>query len=327
MKTYEEMARDVLRRIGEYENERKIHRRKAIRLTAAAMPLCAAVATGAVLWKSGALTHDPGQLMNSDPGGIITETVTAAPTGTVRETSAVRETSPVTVPVTEKAVVQTETEAAVQTAPAGESAEEPEESKASSAVQAATAEAQTAPAVQATVRETGNTATETVTEPAVVPVVTQPPAPPEGNGAMLRPGEEPAEPRTVISSYPYGTSADMRAPYAGEVCIGPSVQYAAEEYGDSVDYLVMLEIWADNGTRFVRDYSELLAEAERLASIGYISALNTDSTGENWITLHLTYDQLSSIAGRADYGYCVFFQSSGSVCTVTTPEVNNGVCQ
>jgi len=323
MKTYEEMARDVLRRIGEYENERKIHRRKAIRLTAAAMPLCAAVVTGAVLWKSGALTHDPGQLMNSDPVGIVTETVTAA---AENSSAAVMETSAVITPTESVAAMPTKQEqtSEEETEPQTVSGDAPTVQAATVSVPSATEQA---------VQETQNAPTAASDKPAPAEMNTAPPteaptsAPAEGNGPMLRPGEEPAEYRTIISSYPYGAAGDMRAPYNGEVCIGPSVQYAAEKYGDSVDYLVMLEIWADNGTRFVRDYSELLAEAERLASIGYISALNTDSTGENWITLHLTYDQLNSIAGRADYGYCVFFQSSGSVCTVTTPEVNNGVCQ
>ena len=326
MKTYEEMARDVLARIEEYENERKKHKKNVIRLTAAAVPLCAAAVAGVVLWKGGTLSPEPGQLMNNIPDGIVAETVT-----TTAETasSAVKETSAASTPAAEEPSVPTETEAAEPetSSPAEEKTETAagatEQQVTSAAASQTTpqteaaAEPVTAPPVQTSATAASNTA----------PAETQAAAPGGGNDVMLRPGDTPSEFRTLISSSPYGVAGDMRAPYNGEVCIGPSVQYAAEEYGDSADYLVMIEIWADNGNRFVTGYNELLAEAERLASVGYISALNTDADGNNWITLQVTYDQLYSISGRADYGYCVFFQSSGSACTVVTPEVNNGVLQ
>ena len=322
MKTYEEMARDVLARIEEYENERKKHKKAVIRLTAAAVPLCAAAVAGVVLWKGGALSPEPGQLMNNTPGGdIVTETVTAAeetssPAAATEAVTASAQT------VTEATVQETSSPAEEKTEAVTEAAEQQETSAAAAQTAPQTEAAATAP-VTAQPSQTAATAASSTAS-----AETQAAAPGgDGNDVMLRPSDTPSEFRALISSYPYGIEGDMRAPYNGEICIGPGVQYAAEEYGDSVDYLVVLEIWADNGTRYVRDYNELLAEAERLASVGYISALNTDSSGQHWITVQVTYDQLYSISGRADYGYCVFFQSSGSACTVVTPQINNGIAQ
>lgn len=323
MKTYEEMARDVLQRIEEYENRRKKNKKTALRLTAAAVPLCAAAAAGAVMWKGGALSPEPGQLMNSDPAGIITESVTAAGTA-----SSVTETSPAGTAAAEEFSVQTETPVqedtapeVQETAPVTEGAEQPSE-----------AAPQTEPAVteQPAVQQEQQAVTAAPTDGNTPQTSETQAAAPGGGGndIMLRPGDTPSEFRTLISSYPSGMTADIRAPYNGEICLMPSVQYAMEEYGDSVDYLVMLEIWADNGTRYVNGYSELRAEAERLYSCGCIAAgVNTDSGGENWITLHVTYEQLNSISGREDYGYWIMFPSSGPADYSLTPEINNGFAQ
>ena len=323
MKTYEEMARDVLARIEEYENERKKHKKAVIRLTAAAVPLCAAAVAGVVLWKGGALSPEPGQLMNNTPGGdIVTETVTAAeetssPAAATKAVTASAQT------VTEATAQETSSPAEEKTEAVTEAAEQQETSGAAAQTAPQTEAAATVPVTVQPAQTAATAASNTAS------AETQAAAPGGGgNDVMLRPGDTPSEFRTLISSYPYGVAGDMRAPYNGEVCLMPSVQYAMEEYGDSTDYLVMLEIWADNGSRYVNGYSELRAEAERLYSCGCIAAgVNTDSSGENWITLHVTYSQLKNISGRDDYGYGIMFPNSGSADYIVPPVINNGIAQ
>ena len=65
MKNYEDMAKDVLHRIDEYENERKMKRAKMIKVAASVTPVCAAAVVGVGLWKGGALTPHNDQLIAS----------------------------------------------------------------------------------------------------------------------------------------------------------------------------------------------------------------------------------------------------------------------
>jgi len=80
MKNYEEMSKDVLDRIDEYETERKIKRAKITKIAASVTPVCAAAVVGVGLWKGGILTteHDQFIVSNvettvSDAEQIITE--------------------------------------------------------------------------------------------------------------------------------------------------------------------------------------------------------------------------------------------------------------
>lgn len=80
MKNYEEMSKDVLDRIDEYETERKIKRAKITKIAASVTPVCAAAVVGVGLWKGGILTteHDQFVVSNvettvSDAEQIITE--------------------------------------------------------------------------------------------------------------------------------------------------------------------------------------------------------------------------------------------------------------
>ena len=65
MKNYEDMAKDVLHRIDEYENERKMKRAKMTKVAASVTPVCAAAVVGVGLWKGGALTPHNDQLIAS----------------------------------------------------------------------------------------------------------------------------------------------------------------------------------------------------------------------------------------------------------------------
>ena len=80
MKNYEEMSKDVLKRIDEYETERKIKRAKITKIAASVTPVCAAAVVGVGLWKGGILTTDHDQFIVSnvettvsDAEQIITE--------------------------------------------------------------------------------------------------------------------------------------------------------------------------------------------------------------------------------------------------------------
>jgi hypothetical protein len=65
MKNYEEMAQNVLRRIDEYENEKRIRRAKITKAAASVTPVCAAAVIGIGLWKGGVLTPEQDQLISS----------------------------------------------------------------------------------------------------------------------------------------------------------------------------------------------------------------------------------------------------------------------
>lgn len=65
MKNYEDMAKDVLHRIDEYENERKMKRAKMTKVAASVTPVCAVAVVGVGLWKGGALTPHNDQLIAS----------------------------------------------------------------------------------------------------------------------------------------------------------------------------------------------------------------------------------------------------------------------
>ena len=77
MKNYEDMARDVLHRIDEYEIRRK---RKQIRLkkTAAfAAPACAAAVAGIFMWKGGADLNKRGQIVGTVADTSVSAIVSA----------------------------------------------------------------------------------------------------------------------------------------------------------------------------------------------------------------------------------------------------------
>ena len=65
MKTYEDMARDVLQRIDAYEAGQKTKRARITKAVVSAAPVCAAAVIGVGLWKGGVLTVNHDQLISS----------------------------------------------------------------------------------------------------------------------------------------------------------------------------------------------------------------------------------------------------------------------
>lgn len=78
MKNYEDMAKDVLHRIDEYENERKMKRAKMTKVAASVTPVCAAAVVGVGLWKGGALTPHNNQLISSTVESTASDVIISA---------------------------------------------------------------------------------------------------------------------------------------------------------------------------------------------------------------------------------------------------------
>lgn len=93
MKNYEEMARDVFRRIDEYETEKKAKRAKITKAAAYVTPICAAAVVGIGLWQGGALTSDRGQLIgsNADPTVFDSDILMSADNDTSKNNSKTNE--------------------------------------------------------------------------------------------------------------------------------------------------------------------------------------------------------------------------------------------
>ena len=83
MKSYEDMARDVLSRINEYEAERKRKRVKNTKIIASVTPVCAAAVIGILVLKSGISvpTYEPGSNIVSEVS-VTGQTASADSTST-----------------------------------------------------------------------------------------------------------------------------------------------------------------------------------------------------------------------------------------------------
>lgn len=83
MKSYEDMARDVLSRINEYEAERKRKRVKNTKIIASVTPVCAAAVIGILVLKSGISipTYEPGNNIVSEVS-VTGQTASADSTST-----------------------------------------------------------------------------------------------------------------------------------------------------------------------------------------------------------------------------------------------------
>ena len=78
MKTYEEMARDVLHRMDEYEADQRAKRAKITKVAASVTPVCAAAVVGVGLWKGGALTPHNDQLISSTVESTASDVILSA---------------------------------------------------------------------------------------------------------------------------------------------------------------------------------------------------------------------------------------------------------
>ena len=103
--------------------------------------------------------------------------------------------------------------------------------------------------------------------------------------------------------------------------------YAMKEYGadENTDFLVIIDLYGNNGEKRLMEYADLKAEWERLGALGYKAGLNQPGDAAPFLTLHATYGELQSFPAEADRGYFLrLYQEDGGSCF---PAVFNGGCQ
>ena len=97
------------------------------------------------------------------------------------------------------------------------------------------------------------------------------------------------------------------APANGEFGFSIPLRSAMEEYGDSVLYRVVIDVFKGK-KQLASDNSIVKAEEERLSAKGYTVAVENYYDGsENHyrFTLHAEYDELKNFAASEDYGYFI----------------------
>lgn len=316
MKNYEDMAKDVLHRIDEYENERKMKRAKMTKVAASVTPVCAAAVVGVGLWKGGVLTPHNDQLISSTVESTASDVILSAdndtsadkhsannnnadrngePTTSVSATDQQTATADTTIPrVTEngKNVVDgsgadnTSVEANTPVADDKSSPVSDNNENTNNESQRATE----APAVQ----------TEAPVQQATTANDVQ-----NGNSPFLKDDEEQPTYLNLITSYPSGEDS-MAVPPIGNYGFAHSLYLAMEDYKDTANYLVIADVFSENGQVF--NYDDLAAEAARLSNNGYTAAVetvNNQSGSYYFISLNVTYEQLQSFVARSDYAYAL----------------------
>ena len=309
MKKYDEMARDVLDRIGEYEAERKLKRIRTAKIAAAVTPVCTAAVVGGGIWLSGAFMYaDKPAPADS---GIISESVTVTESSNAPSESSAAA-------VTEKTTKHEEQGTAEGTSTEEVTSAETEETAPSeSAVQTETAARQTTAAAATTAAPRTTTPPRTTTSPQTTAsakttsAVTASTS--SGNGSMLREGDEPPQYRTVIQSYPVSASVDMYAHTEGTFAIAYPVTMAMNEYGDDADYRVCVELFKGGNGGTVYDYASLVAEMKRLYSLGYTAGVESYTNGGSttyFLWIQATREQVRSFQPSSEYGYILMFPYS-----------------
>lgn len=137
--------------------------------------------------------------------------------------------------------------------------------------------------------------------------------------------------KTMISSFIInGTpSASYETPANGKFYFSIPLSEAMTEYGDSVLYRVVVDVFSNN-EQLSSDSSQVQDECERLSNIGYVVAYETVSDGESYhyyFTLHATYDELTEFIANESYGYFMFLYDERVESTVESPISSNSFRQ
>lgn len=117
---------------------------------------------------------------------------------------------------------------------------------------------------------------------------------------------DPSNMVTMISSYGNtGSSASYKTPDNGSCLYSIPLQGAMEEYGDSVLYRVVVDVFSDN--QMLEANSEAVKyEMERLVELEYTVAFKRYHDGTMnyyYFTLHATQEQLADFVINNEYGY------------------------
>lgn len=288
MKTSEEMARDVLRRRDAYEAKMRARRQGAARAGVCAV---ACVAIGAGAWRLQA-----GGRLAAVPGETAETGRTTAP-----EETAAKE--------TERTEHPGETAASGETAAPGETAETertsaPEETAPEETERTEHPGETAAPVETAASGETGNSGENSPSgETGAVGGLAWMTGTPDPNAGL--------EYRTVISGYGdngAGSAACYALPGEGKAGMSVPLRDAMEEYGDTVMYRVVVDVfdWSGGEGEILDPGSrEVQAEAEALGDQGYTVVRETYFDGEAYhhsLCLIASLDDLESLTpgqGRA----------------------------
>lgn len=117
------------------------------------------------------------------------------------------------------------------------------------------------------------------------------------------------DPKTMISSYgDGGSSACYKSPDNGAVIYSVPLKGAMEEYGDSVLYRVVVDVFTDNEQ--LKPNSETVkGEQERLGDLGYTVAFEEYYDGEvshYYFTLHASCEELENFPASGSFGYMLW---------------------
>ena len=119
----------------------------------------------------------------------------------------------------------------------------------------------------------------------------------------------PSNMTTMISSYgDAGSAVSYKSPDNGSCLYSIPLQGAMEEYGDTVLYRVVVDVFSDN--QMIEAGSEVVKnEMDRLAELEYTVAFEKyyDGTMNHYyFTLHATQEQLADFDINSEYGYMLW---------------------
>ena len=310
MKTYEEMARDALRRINEYEAEKNERRRTFRRRTVPVMAFCFTALLGVAVWKSGILEKKNVPVINDDGQGQQTE---------IADPSGDTEKEPVSGPQTEEGsqngafqsvdIPDGQTEEGDTQDPSGENYETNTPSEEVNSDPVSENERQVEPEP-----ESGGEADDI--PGGVVNVGPGEILNGDPNGIIGGPdqpvGQEPkvVQPAyQLIEDYPNAPQASYATPGMGEVGKSVPLTAAMQTFGEEgYRYRVVVDFF--DGKELIRDKDTLLAEADRLYNNGgYTAGVETVRDNEkevSYLFLIATADQINSFPARSDRGYFMF---------------------
>lgn len=119
--------------------------------------------------------------------------------------------------------------------------------------------------------------------------------------------------KPIISGYGGGGAAVDLAVNNGCAPLSDALAGAMEEYGDTANYHVLVELFRD-GVQVPSSTEDARQEAQRLSEIGYVAAMEVyteeethgeyiTATSHCVLTLHATYDQLADFPASKQFGY------------------------
>ncbi len=317
MKNYEDMAKDVLHRIDEYENERKMKRAKMTKVAASVTPVCAAAVVGVGLWKGGVLTPHNDQLISSTVESTASDVILSADNDLLNEKESA-DTKYFTnknvefatsASATDRQTATTDSTLSYEIESSESVVEDNRADNVSVEANTPTADSNSVPAsdINANTNNESQRAAEAPVVQTEAPVqqATTANDVQNGNSPFLKDDEEPPTYLNLITSYPSGEDS-MAVPPIGNYGFAHSLYLAMEDYKDTANYLVIADVFSENGQVF--NYDDLAAEAARLSNNGYTAAVetvNNQSGSYYFISLNVTYEQLQSFVARSDYAYAL----------------------